>query len=298
MLCTVLLPTILQQANNYSKQQQWSNAERCYARALHLQEAALEKRYTLQRQSAEGLADVYERYGNMGQKGVDEALDDGLKAAALLNYALRVREKQVSEESKQVDVKKDSISQQLRNKIAKLEMWFLRKLKRDPSNNTHPYHKAIPHHQARLNSLREYVREQLHRLAEDLTRISKQSATAKTHEARVIIEAPWSRDIQALCATITSKMKGFVRELLEECIDTLGKPPCEYAVLCFGSFARGEVTPYSDLEFGFLLPEGKSTESHKQYYRNLTRLLHLKVINLGETILPAMTIRSSTIEFL
>jgi len=70
-----------------------------------------------------------------------------------------------------------------------------------------------------LNALREGVRKQLHPLAEDLTRISKQSAAAKTHKARVRIEATWSRDVQALCDTITSKMKGFVRELLSECIE-------------------------------------------------------------------------------
>jgi len=276
--------TLFQQGTNYCEKQQWGNAEQCYAHAL--QKASLESSYTLQYQSAERLAGLYERYGKR-DKVPDEALDAWLKATALLNYALRVREKELSEQKKE-----DAISQQLRAKIANLETWFLRKLKRDPSNNRYRYPKASLRHQASLKSLREDVRKQLVPLAEDLTRMSKQPATLKTHEDWLNAEAAWSQSVQKLYSTITGNMKSFVRKLLQECIDTLGKPPCEYAVLGFGSFARGEVTPYSDLEFGFLLPECKTTESNKHFFRNLTRLLHLKVINIGETILPAMAIPS------
>jgi len=280
--------TLFQQAKAYCQQQQWVNAEKCYAGVL--QEASLEKSYTLLRQSAEGLAGLYERSGKT-QHAPDKALDDGLKATALLNYALWVRKKELGEENKK-DITKDAVCEQLLQRIANLETWFLRKLKQDPSKNLYPYRKSTPQHRKTLHALREHVRKQLDPLAEELTRISKASAKVKTHEERVKVEAGWSQQMQALFVAITSKMKSFVRGLLQECIHTLGNPPCEYAMLGFGSFARGEVTPYSDLEFGFLLPEGKATEQNTQYFRDLTRLLYLKVINLGETILPAMAIPS------
>lgn len=77
--------------------------------------------------------------------------------------------------------------------------------------------------------------------------------------------------------------------LAKECESKLGTPPCDYAIIALGSVARMEATPFSDLEFAILYSE-PVMENKICYFRVMSHFLHLKVINLGETILPALGI--------
>ncbi|BBI18333.1 tetratricopeptide repeat protein [Neochlamydia sp. S13] len=101
-------------------------------------------------------------------------------------------------------------------------------------------------------------------------------------------ENPSSQKVRDLYDEIAQHIKIFFGQLVIQAVHQLDIEPCEYAMIGFGSLAREEMTPYSDLEFGILIQE--DTPINKKYFRNLTNLLHLKVINLGETILPALNI--------
>ena len=98
--------------------------------------------------------------------------------------------------------------------------------------------------------------------------------------------------LNSLAKYISAEMKQFVKSLIMECIDVLGSPPCKYAILGLGSMARDELTPYSDLEFAILVKEDIRIPSVAKYFQNLTDALHIKILNLGETVLPSMYIKS------
>ncbi|XP_028395686.1 uncharacterized protein LOC114519715 [Dendronephthya gigantea] len=95
-------------------------------------------------------------------------------------------------------------------------------------------------------------------------------------------------DVKDLYKKIASKLKQFFAEIIQECLEVLGELPCEYEVILLGSLSREEMTPYSDLEWAILTRS--DDEQSKIFFRNLTNLVHLQVINLGETILPCMDI--------
>lgn len=88
---------------------------------------------------------------------------------------------------------------------------------------------------------------------------------------------------------INENNNGLVQRLLNDCYEQLGLPPCEYSILGLGSLAVGSMTPWSDLEFAVLIDQDKP--EYKEYFRNLTKLLWIKVINFGETPLSAVGIR-------
>ncbi|CAH1777589.1 unnamed protein product, partial [Owenia fusiformis] len=95
--------------------------------------------------------------------------------------------------------------------------------------------------------------------------------------------------IKSICGDNTSFMKEFIAELMEQSIAVCGPPPCKFTMVGLGSLARGESTPYSDLEYLFLT----ENNNHEEYFLNLHFYFQIKVLNLGETPLPVLGIKGS-----
>ena len=95
---------------------------------------------------------------------------------------------------------------------------------------------------------------------------------------------------------------GLVQRLIIDCQEQLGPAPCEYSIVGLGSLAAGKMTPWSDLEFAIITgndnykdsknPDPVRQQQEKEYFRNLTKLLHIKITNFGETPLRSVGIES------
>jgi len=105
----------------------------------------------------------------------------------------------------------------------------------------------------------------------------------------------YSAESRVLFHNIYCCLKGFLAKVYEDSESELFsaglRAPCSYAVVSLGSLALSQATPYSDLEFALITANDDYTNSEdrklRDYFKNLTHLVHLKVIFLGETVIPA-----------
>ncbi|WP_039383831.1 DUF294 nucleotidyltransferase-like domain-containing protein [Neochlamydia sp. TUME1] len=221
---------------------------------------AKEKAYTLALKHAIRKKDLIqeafyiEKLGDVYvQKGTSEAF---LQAAGLYNYALHRHFLSHPLEGKQ---------KVLKEKLSKIQDLLVRECKgRSVGSAT-----IEDQFESNRKTLKEFRTE----------------IEAKIQE---LPETPSSQEVMELYHKIAQGIKTFFEHIVAQSLDTLGSPPCKYSMIGFGSLAREEMTPYSDLEFGILIQEDNPI--NRDYFRRLTTLLHLKVINLGETILPALNI--------
>lgn len=106
-----------------------------------------------------------------------------------------------------------------------------------------------------------------------------------------------TNSVEAVYKSTSIRLRNFVKDLIDDLTQDpeIGPVPnnAKHAVICFGSLARNEATPYSDLEFGILLDEkAAQDEEVKKYFRNLTKELNIRIINLGETTIRIQNIES------
>ncbi|XP_035686826.1 uncharacterized protein LOC118423039 [Branchiostoma floridae] len=212
------------------------------------------------------LGDVYVRRGKRTKEGRHFT-----QAAALYNAAMA-----------RTDEKTHSLTQ----KLQEIEQSLLQ-YTADVDSKSNPTDQAM-RHKKRLEDIRYRAKLQLEAIDQqyDPYQYEEDDPCMRT------VEAQRAEAVKVLFKTIAKDRQIFIRELVDECLETLGPPPCQYAFIGLGSQATELVTPYSDLEFAILIEEGKDNDDTRRYFISLTHYLHLKVISLGETILPAMAIPS------
>ena len=98
--------------------------------------------------------------------------------------------------------------------------------------------------------------------------------------------------MQHINKTIAEKYTMIMSDVSQFCHEVMGTAPCKFAVVGMGSLAREEITPYSDFEHIIVLEDGDHQESCITYFRWYSVIFHTVVLNLQETIIPALNIAS------
>ena len=195
---------------------------------------------------------------------------DFTKAVALYNAAL-VRSRLVNHE---ID------EEQILQRIVEAYCGFLYAFTHEkPEIAADEIRNEIDFHKEFLANERRMLKE---RLSDIDSRFNRNDKTEDQYEVHANEMHDIFRDIQDMYI-------GLVSMLAKECEGRLGQPPCRYALIALGSVARMEATPFSDLEFAILYAD-PAIGDQVSYFRVLSHFFHLKVINLGETIVPALGI--------
>ncbi|CAK8695404.1 unnamed protein product [Clavelina lepadiformis] len=121
-------------------------------------------------------------------------------------------------------------------------------------------------------------------------KIEKES---RSHKETEIAEIKCMQKVQE---DITTRYKDIMKFIAAQCEEVMGSPLCRYCVIGMGSLARKEITPYSDFEHVIVLEDGvqerADNEQILEYFRWFAVIFQVVVINLGETIIPAVAIPS------
>ena len=87
----------------------------------------------------------------------------------------------------------------------------------------------------------------------------------------------------------SDRMFGFAGKVIKDAVALMNKPlPCDFDAVALGSMARGESSPYSDLEFLFLLE--RKDDPITEYFETLAMIVYFLIGNLQETKLKCMAI--------
>ena len=117
--------------------------------------------------------------------------------------------------------------------------------------------------------------------AQNLTQLSAARASLMrwVDTARLLVESARLQHTSKVQHQFTSELQAIIERMTHRAVDCLGSAPGAWALLTFGSLARGEVCPYSDFEY--LLCLEHSTELMRHYGYALTLLLEAQLILLG-----------------
>ena len=139
----------------------------------------------------------------------------------------------------------------------------------------------------------KYVKSQIKLMRTKTNQALTEIKFAKTEnqKKKLKFEQEITTVIKNIQQQITSDYKQIVIELCQYCVDIMGPPPCKFAVVGMGSFARKEITPYSDFEHIILMEILAKYKIHLDYFRWFSVIFHTIILNLQESTIPSLNIK-------
>ena len=133
-----------------------------------------------------------------------------------------------------------------------------------------------------LESIRKHFREEC----------AKADALVELFESDSVDQAvlqDFYEQMKSISLGCSDDMAQFAKKIMDESVKLLtSPPPCDFEAFAIGSIAKGEATPFSDLEFIFLI-ERKNQET-VQYFELLAVTTYFIIGNLSETKLSYMAV--------
>ena len=131
-----------------------------------------------------------------------------------------------------------------------------------------------------LQTIRERIRQENRKAEKVVNQFSSDDGGGSTGLKYVLY---------ALMKPISEAMRSYAGQILQYSVEMLLiKPPCSLTAGAIGSLAKGEATPYSDLEYFFLIKNKNPTTIN--YFELLAVTSYFFIGNLGETKISYMAI--------
>ena len=139
----------------------------------------------------------------------------------------------------------------------------------------------------RLGEIREKLKENLGKFDQLIGQVECEPKNIRSESNKVWREK-WIDTVKSVSEECNREMIELSGTVIKQAVKICGEEPCKFAAVCMGSMARGEMTPYSDLEFLFIL-ENKEA-GVEDYFEKLAVTVYFLIGNLGETHLKYMNI--------
>ena len=162
-------------------------------------------------------------------------------------------------------------------------------------NGSHPktyteHQQRIADHKSKLTELRDQTERDLDILEPMQASLSTDTLFSRENILKLL---NFSNEVFKMSSDCTANLVNLSRSIILSSMDSLVEPPCSFAVIGLDSIARGEATPYSDLEYGFLVESGFSNH---EYFNDLAVESYFCIGNLGESPLKCFNIEELNVQ--
>ena len=140
----------------------------------------------------------------------------------------------------------------------------------------------------KLENLRKDMRSKLKPITDEIMSWESSFESLQKSMDEPQIPFPLCERIRSISLYCNNSMVEVAKQVIVDALGICGPPPCDCSAVAFGSLAKGEATPFSDLEYLFLI--AKHNDVSIKYFETLAVTSYFIIGNVQETKLKYMSI--------